>query len=102
MQVRFEDNGVGIPPEALPFIFDPFYTSKEPGKGTGLGLSVSFMIVQGFGGMLEAESVVGQGTTMTMRLPLSPLELEASHRSAVERVHACRPGAPNLPLEAAP
>jgi signal transduction histidine kinase len=68
--VRFRDNGAGIPQDVLPFIFDPFYTTKEPGKGTGLGLSVSFMIIQGYGGRLEAESTVGEGTTITVRLPL--------------------------------
>jgi signal transduction histidine kinase len=68
--VRFRDNGAGIPKEVIPFIFDPFYTTKEPGKGTGLGLSVSFMIIQGYGGRLEAESTVGEGTTITVRLPL--------------------------------
>jgi signal transduction histidine kinase len=70
LEVRFEDNGDGIPPEVLPFIFDPFCTTKEPGKGTGLGLSVSVMIVQGFGGVLQAESTPGQGTIMSVRLPL--------------------------------
>jgi two-component system NtrC family sensor kinase len=101
--VRFRDNGAGIPQEILPFIFDPFYTTKEPGKGTGLGLSVSFMIIQGFGGMLEAESTVGEGTTMTVRLPIVPpafaadrLWLPASSNPSGQL------DAPELPLEAAP
>ncbi len=75
--VRFRDNGAGIPQEAIPFIFDPFYTTKEPGKGTGLGLSVSFMIIQGFGGRLEAESTAGEGTTITVRLPLRQPPVES-------------------------
>ena len=56
--------------ENLGNIFDPFYTTKEPGKGTGLGLSVSFMIIENFGGKIEATSKEGEGTTMTVFLPL--------------------------------
>lgn len=79
LEVRFEDNGPGIAPEVLPFVFDPFFTTKEPGKGTGLGLSVSCMIVQGFGGTLQAGSTPGHGTSMIVRLPLrgSPVRLAA-------------------------
>lgn len=68
--VRFKDNGTGIAEEHLKNIFDPFFTTKEPGKGTGLGLAVSFMIVESFGGGIEVESAVGQGTTMTVVLPV--------------------------------
>jgi signal transduction histidine kinase len=65
----FIDNGPGIPEENIGNIFDPFYSTKEPGKGTGLGLSVSFMIVEGFGGKMTVSSNIGQGTTMTLSLP---------------------------------
>ena len=71
LQIRFIDNGHGISAEDLSSIFDPFYTTKEPGKGTGLGLSVSFMIIESFGGAIKAESTVDKGTTMTILLPLS-------------------------------
>lgn len=71
LQVIFEDNGTGIPEEHLGNVFDPFFTTKDPGKGTGLGLSVSFMIVEGMGGTIQASSKEGQGTTMTLLLPLS-------------------------------
>jgi two-component system, NtrC family, sensor kinase len=64
------DNGPGIMEENLGNIFDPFFTTKEPGKGTGLGLSVSFMIIENFGGKIEATSKEGEGTTMTISLPL--------------------------------
>lgn len=70
LEIRFSDNGPGIPESEIGNIFDPFYTTKDPGKGTGLGLSVSFMIVQSFGGRLRAESRPGQGTTMTVSLPI--------------------------------
>jgi len=69
--ITFRDNGPGIPAEALANIFDPFYTTKEPGKGTGLGLAVSFMIVESIGGRIEVKSHPGQGTTMTILLPLT-------------------------------
>ena len=70
LRIRFSDNGSGIPGEDLTNIFDPFFTTKEPGKGTGLGLSVSFMIIESFGGSMQVESVVGQGTCMTVSLPV--------------------------------
>jgi signal transduction histidine kinase len=70
LHIHFSDTGAGIPEENLACIFDPFFTTKEPGKGTGLGLSVSFMIIESFGGTLRAESKVGEGTIMTVALPV--------------------------------
>jgi two-component system NtrC family sensor kinase len=70
VKIMFIDNGPGIPEEIINDIFDPFYTTKEPGKGTGLGLSVSFMIVDRIGGKITAKSGKGGGTTMTVCLPL--------------------------------
>ena len=69
LKIMFVDNGPGIPEENIANIFDPFYTTKEPGKGTGLGLSVSFMIIEGFGGKMNVSSTIGEGTTMTLFLP---------------------------------
>jgi len=69
LKIMFIDNGPGIPKENIANIFDPFYTTKEPGKGTGLGLSVSFMIVEGFGGKMTVSSAIAEGTTMTLLLP---------------------------------
>jgi len=70
--VEVADNGKGIPPEVLPKIFDPFYTTKEAGKGTGLGLSISYKIVEQHGGRIEVDSEVGKGTKFTVWLPLKP------------------------------
>ena len=70
VHIEFIDNGSGIPTEDLNRVFDPFYTTKEPGKGTGLGLSVSLSIVEDMGGDIKAESGEGKGTTMTVILPL--------------------------------
>ena len=72
-EINFIDNGTGIPPEDIDNIFDPFYTTKDPGKGTGLGLSVCFMIIEKLDGKIKAESD-GKGTVMTIHLPLSDKE----------------------------
>jgi C4-dicarboxylate-specific signal transduction histidine kinase len=63
------DNGPGIPIENLPFIFDPFYTTKEPGKGTGVGLAITTRIVQELGGRIEAGNRPEGGARFTVRLP---------------------------------
>jgi signal transduction histidine kinase len=64
------DNGEGIQPENLGKIFDPFFTTKPEGKGVGLGLAVTYGIIQAHGGEIEVKSVVGEGTTFTVSLPL--------------------------------
>ncbi len=70
LQLAVMDNGTGIAEKDFDSIFDPFYTTKEPGKGTGLGLSVSYTIVEQAGGKIFADSEIGKGTTMTILLPL--------------------------------
>jgi two-component system, NtrC family, sensor kinase len=68
VQVEVRDTGLGIPPENLDHIFDPFFTSKE--EGSGLGLSISHQIVQEHGGYVTVESKVGSGTTFFINLPV--------------------------------
>jgi PAS domain S-box-containing protein len=70
-QIRLEvrDSGIGIPPERLQDIFNPFYTTKAPGQGTGLGLSVVHSILQRYKGAIRVASEVGVGTTFTIDLP---------------------------------
>ena len=69
LKIEFIDNGPGILPDDMVSIFDPFYTTKEPGKGTGLGLSVSFMIVEQIGGTIKVGDAGSAGTNMTVCLP---------------------------------
>jgi len=71
IQVRVQDTGCGIPADVGRRIFEPFYTTKEPGRGTGLGLSVSYGIVQKHGGRIDFDSTPGEGTTFTVTLPIT-------------------------------
>jgi len=70
--VEIIDSGVGIPPEALGKIFEPFYTTKPPGRGTGLGLTICYGIVEEHGGRIVVESEPGVGTTFRLFLPAAP------------------------------
>ena len=68
--ISIKDNGQGIPEDKLKHIFEPFFTTKVRNKGTGLGLFVSYGIVKKLGGMINAESVPGRGTTFTVEIPV--------------------------------
>jgi signal transduction histidine kinase len=72
-EVRIGDTGCGIPAEKLRRIFEPFYTTKEPDAeghgGTGLGLSVCRQIIEHHHGRIRVESLVGKGSTFTVKLP---------------------------------
>jgi hypothetical protein len=74
--IHVVDTGRGIPPEHLPNIFRPFYTTK--GNGTGLGLSLARRIVEGHHGRIEVESEVGKGTEFVVTLPLQQSSSEAA------------------------
>lgn len=78
VQLMVMDTGQGIPPEILPEIFNPFFTTKEAGKGTGLGLSVVYGIVKQHGGWIEVGSTVGKGTIFTIYLPATSEKPEPS------------------------
>jgi signal transduction histidine kinase len=69
VEISVMDTGKGIPPEFLPHIFDPFFSTKGEG-GTGLGLSVSYGIIRKHNGDIRVESKVGVGTTFTIELPV--------------------------------
>jgi signal transduction histidine kinase len=68
--VEVSDTGVGIPPEHLSRVMEPFFTTKEDGKGTGLGLAICRRIIRQHQGSLEIESLVGEGTTVRVTLPV--------------------------------
>jgi len=71
IMVTIKDTGLGIPPEDLPKIMDPFYTTKPAGQGTGLGLSISQSIIAGHDGSIDVKSDVGVGITFTITLPIA-------------------------------
>ncbi len=73
--ITLKDNGIGIKPENMSKIFDPFFTSKDVGKGTGLGLYVSFDIVKEHGGKLTCTSTYGEGTEFHIELPLESTDM---------------------------
>ena len=71
VELRFHDNGPGIPEAVIGRIFDPFFTTKPVGKGTGLGLSISYGIVERHGGQLLAENAPQGGAVLVLTLPLA-------------------------------
>ena len=68
--IEVEDNGIGIAPDVLPRMFDPFFSTKE--GGSGLGLALTQQIVKDHGGDLAVQSTVGKGTTFTVSVPAKP------------------------------
>jgi signal transduction histidine kinase len=69
LTIEVSDSGIGIAPENVAKIYDPFYTTKGVGRGTGLGLAVSYGIVQEHSGHISVESTPGQGTKFRITLP---------------------------------
>ncbi len=69
VEIDVRDTGKGIPKEFLPYIFDPFFSTKEV-RGTGLGMWVSYGIIKNHRGNIKVESTVGVGTTVTIELPV--------------------------------
>ncbi len=73
-EICVRDTGCGIPPEHLPKLFTPFFTTKEMGKGTGLGLAIVYGIVKMHSGDVAVDSKVGKGTTFRVTLPAKKAE----------------------------
>ncbi len=88
VMIAVSDTGVGISPEILDRIYEPFFTTKEFGKGTGLGLSTALAILKSHGGFINVDSKVGKGTAFKVYLPSTEDETEKAdeHRSP-ERGH---------------
>ena len=72
LECRISDTGLGIPPEDLDQIFQPFFTTKPEGKGTGLGLSIVKTILDRHGGTIRVESQEGEGTCFILTFPACP------------------------------
>ncbi len=83
IEVAVADTGAGIPDEILPYIYDPFFTTKPPGKGTGLGLTQVYGIVSSHDGFIDVKTQVGVGTTFLIYLPALPMP-EASQAAAMD------------------
>lgn len=73
LRVSVSDNGPGIPPEVLPKIFQPYFTTKDARQGTGLGLNIVQRLVREGGGALHVKTEPGRGTVFTVYLPAAPL-----------------------------
>jgi two-component system sensor histidine kinase AtoS len=69
IQFSIKDSGIGIPPEDMDKLFDPFFSTRE--GGIGLGLSIAHRIIDQHHGKIEAESTFGKGTLFTLWLPIS-------------------------------
>lgn len=77
LEIRCNDNGCGIKEEDMGNLFNPFFTTKDPGKGTGLGLYIVYSEVENLGGTIEVESKEGEGACFTVKLPEMGGEEEA-------------------------
>ena len=72
IEMVLSDTGVGIPEDAIPHIFEPFFSTKDKESGVGLGLAVVYGIVRGHDGTIDVTSEPAKGTTFTVRLPRHP------------------------------
>jgi PAS domain S-box-containing protein len=84
VHVAVKDHGVGIPPDLISKIFDPYFTTKE--AGSGLGLAISYSIVKNHGGHIAVESELGVGTTFHVYLPASERELPVKPTVTVKEI----------------
>lgn len=84
LAVHVVDQGEGIPPDRLPHVFQPFFSTKKPGHGTGLGLPIAEQIVRAHRGEIEVLSIPARGTEVIVRLPLAGPALHPSGSGARE------------------
>lgn len=87
LKLIITDTGSGIPAEILSNIFDPYFTTKNPGEGTGLGLSTVHGIVKDHGGSIKAYSEPGNGTSFQIFLPIIESEAEKADNSVEQLPH---------------
>jgi CheY-like chemotaxis protein len=86
--VTVRDTGSGISPEVRQRIYEPFFTTKQPGRGSGLGLAIVFGVVRGAAGEIELDTELGRGTTFTLLFP----EVEPPALGVGETVESGRAG----------
>lgn len=86
--IELTDTGLGMDAHTVAHAFEPFFTTKDPGQGTGLGLSTVDSFARASGGIARLESVVGVGTTVTIRIPLAE---EGAQPEVPERVDKATP-----------
>lgn len=77
------DNGIGIAPEHLTHIFDPFYRANDSYEGSGVGLALVKQVVEALGGEIHVESTLGKGTTFSVTLPVTSLSVVSNQPSSV-------------------
>ena len=88
VEIRFRDNGPGIPEDLVEKIFNPFFTTKPTGKGTGLGLSICSDIVREHGGNIEVTTEPGEYTEMVVTLPLAAPALQETETPGIQGLTA--------------
>ena len=82
LKFSISDTGCGMKPEILDLIFEPYFSTKEKGKGTGLGLSVVHGIVKKHAGVIDVQSILGEGTTFEIFLPIINHNITTNYQSA--------------------
>ena len=87
-EILIRDNGGGIPDDVVDKIFNPFFTTKPTNEGTGLGLAMCTDIVRGHGGSISVETERGEGTEMTIRIPVSRADAIAGDASQLSTAPA--------------
>jgi two-component system cell cycle sensor histidine kinase/response regulator CckA len=85
VKIKVRDQGIGIPPDYLPKIFDPYFSTKQ--KGSGLGLATAYSIIKNHDGYMTVESTLGKGTTFSLYLAASSQKIKSIPRSSVALLH---------------
>lgn len=85
LELEVRDDGMGIPADILPQIFEPFLTTKESGHGVGLGLAISRSIIEQHNGKIEVHSEAGKGTKFTLTLPVVQSRVSAEEHAVVAK-----------------